>query len=266
MAETSGGPGGRVFVSYRRGDASYPAAWLFDQLTARFGSDRVFMDVDSIEPGDDFAEVIADAVGSCAVLLAVIGDRWLVAADDNGRRRLDDPGDFVRLEIEAALARGVRVIPVLVDGARVPRPDQLPASLATLARRQAAELSHSRSSSDLTSLLNVLDRALAPVAPPDRQQLPSSTRPAAKAETAPRDTVSALPASITCFQDDDTGSSAGAKLIPAVTSSTPNVNPGPPTSCFTALAARTSQAARSTGPGTTSSSATRPDKPGDMGS
>ncbi len=205
MAETSGGPGGRVFVSYRRGDASYPAAWLFDQLTARFGSDRVFMDVDSIEPGDDFAEVIADAVGSCAVLLAVIGDRWLVAADDNGRRRLDDPGDFVRLEIEAALARGVRVIPVLVDGARVPRPDQLPASLATLARRQAAELSHSRSSSDLTSLLNVLDRALAPVAPPDRQQLPSSTRPAAKAETAPRDTVSALPASITCFQDDDTG-------------------------------------------------------------
>lgn len=205
MAKASGGPGGRIFISYRRGGASYPAAWLFDQLTARFGSDRVFMDVDSIEPGDDFAEVIADAVGCCAVLLAVIGDRWLAAADESGRRRMDDPADFVRLEIEAALARGVRVIPVLVDGARLPRPDQLPASMATLTRRQAVELSPARFRSDLTSLLTVLDRALTPAAPPARQQIPVPARPAAKAQTALRDTGAALPASITCFQDDDTG-------------------------------------------------------------
>jgi len=199
MAEASGGPGGRIFISYRRGDASYPAAWLFDQFTARFGSDRVFMDVDSIEPGDDFAEIIADAVGRCAVLLAVIGDRWLAAADESGRRRMDDSGDFLRLEIEAALARGVRVIPVLVDGARVPRPDQLPASMAALGRRQAVELRPARFSSDLTSLLTVLDRALTPVAPP------APDHPAAKAQTALRDTAAALPVSITCFQDDDTG-------------------------------------------------------------
>jgi TIR domain len=124
-------PGSRVFISYRREDSGYPAGWLFDQLAASLGADRVFKDVDSIEPGDDFAEVISDAVSSCAVLLAVIGDRWLAAADEDGRR-LDDPGDFVRLEIEAALTRGVRVIPVLVGGARMPRPAQLPPSLASL--------------------------------------------------------------------------------------------------------------------------------------
>lgn len=111
MAEA---PGSRVFISYRREDSGYPAGWLFDQLAASLGADRVFKDADSIEPVDDFAEVISDAVSSCAVL-AVIGDRWLAAADEDGRR-LDDPGDFVRLEIEAALTRGVRVIPVLVGG------------------------------------------------------------------------------------------------------------------------------------------------------
>ena len=98
------GPGGRVFICYRREDAGYPAGWLFDQLTARLGTDRVFKDVDSIQPGDDFADVITEAVSSCAVLLAVIGPRWLATARPD-ERRLDDAGDFVRLEIEAALAR-----------------------------------------------------------------------------------------------------------------------------------------------------------------
>jgi hypothetical protein len=155
----TGAPGGRVFISYRREDAGYPAGWLFDQLAAHLGADRVFKDVDSIEPGDDFVEVITAAVASCAVLLAVIGDRWLMALGQDGRR-LDDPGDFVRLEIEAALARGVRVVPVLVGGAPMPRPDQLPTSLAGLARRQAIELSHARFSSDLAGLLKVLYRIL----------------------------------------------------------------------------------------------------------
>jgi hypothetical protein len=201
------GPGGRVFICYRREDAGYPAGWLFDQLTARLGADRVFKDVDSIEPGDDFADVITEAVSSCAVLLAVIGPRWLAAAGPD-ERRLDDAGDFVRLEIEAALARGVRVIPVLVDGARMPRPDQLPASLAPLARRQAVALSHSRFSADLAALLNVLDRELrtAPVQePPAPRTLPARERPAGKAPAVPRDAAGALPASVTCFRDDDAG-------------------------------------------------------------
>ena len=191
------GPGGRIFISYRREDAGYPAGWLFDQLAARLGADRVFKDVDSIEPGDEFADVIAEAVRSCAVLLAVIGDRWLTAADEDGRR-LDDPGDFVRLEIEAALTRAVRVIPVLVDGARMPRPDQLPASLARLARRQAIELSHSRFSADLTGLLNLLDRELRPAParePPSGRALPARDRPAPGKPRRYRDTAAELPAS-----------------------------------------------------------------------
>jgi hypothetical protein len=123
---------GRIFMSYRREETAYPAGWLFDRLARQFGRQQVFKDVDSIEPGDDFVEVITTAVESCDVLLALIGGRWLTIAGQDGRRRLDDPGDFVRLEIEAALARQVRVIPVLVDGARMPRAEELPPSLAKL--------------------------------------------------------------------------------------------------------------------------------------
>jgi hypothetical protein len=150
----------RVFISYRREDAGYPAGWLFDRLVDHFGDGQVFKDVDSIQPGDDFVEQITAAVGSCAVLLAVIGTRWLTVTGGDGRRRLDSPADFVRLEIEAAFARGVRVIPVLVEGARMPHVAELPATLAPLARRQALELSQSRFGSDVGRLLGVLDRTL----------------------------------------------------------------------------------------------------------
>jgi TIR domain len=91
-----------VFISYLRADSDYPAGWLFDRLAEHFGRDRVFKDVDSLQPGDDFAEVITAAVSSCAALVAVIGERWLTITDEHGRRRLDNPEDFVRLEIEAA--------------------------------------------------------------------------------------------------------------------------------------------------------------------
>jgi hypothetical protein len=114
-----------VFISYRRQESSGLAGRLFDRLAARFGEDRVFMDIDRIELGVDFAEVIAQEVSTCAVLLAVIGPHWLDAADAAGRRRLEDPDDIVRLEIQAALDRDIRVIPILVDGATMPRPQQL---------------------------------------------------------------------------------------------------------------------------------------------
>ena len=135
---------GRIFISYRRGETAYPAGWLYDRLADRYGGEQVFKDVDSIELGDDFVEVITRAVGSCDVLLALIGEDWLTITDADGRRRLDDPHDFVRLEIEAALARDVRVIPILVDGARMPAAEELPNSLSKLARRQALELSPAR--------------------------------------------------------------------------------------------------------------------------
>jgi TIR domain len=150
---------GRIFISYRREETAYPAGWLYNRLADRFGG-QVFKDVDSIELGDDFVEAIAAAVGSCDVLLALIGDEWLTIGDGDGKRRLDDPADFVRLEIEAALARDVLVIPILVDGATMPSAEELPPSLAALSRRQALELSPARFEFDFSRLLKVLEKTL----------------------------------------------------------------------------------------------------------
>jgi hypothetical protein len=175
MAESAAGSTGRIFISYRRDETAYPAGWLFDRLAQHFGSAQVFKDVDSIELGDDFVEVISRAVGSCDVLLALIGDQWLNITDLHGRRRLDDPDDFVRLEIEAALARKVRIIPILVDGANMPRADELPAGLSGLVRRQALELSPSRFEYDTSRLLKVLDATLAEM---QSAQDDASARPA----------------------------------------------------------------------------------------
>lgn len=160
MTASNSASSGGIFISYRREDTAYPAGWLFDRLVDHFGADQVFRDIDSIQLGDDFAEKIRAAVGSCAVLLAVIGDRWLTVTGEDGKRRLDDPSDYVRLEIEAALTRNVLVIPVLVAGARIPHSSQLPASLAKLAGRQALELSPSRFNSDIRYLLSTLDKTL----------------------------------------------------------------------------------------------------------
>src|SRR6266516_14124 len=111
---------GGIFLSYRRQEGSDFAGRLADRLAGRFGEGQVFFDVDAIEPGVDFAEEISRAVAACQVLLAIIGLDWLTTTDERGRRRLDDPDDIVRLEIEAALACGVRVIPILVEGAVMP--------------------------------------------------------------------------------------------------------------------------------------------------
>jgi hypothetical protein len=171
MAGSTAAAPGRIFISYRRAEADFPASWLYERLAARFGEGQVFKDVDSIEPGEDVAEVVAEAVGSCDVLLALIGDRWLTIADEHGNRRLDDPGDLVRLEIEAALERNVRVVPILVGNAKMPRAEQLPASLAMLARRQALELHPNRFKSDLGRLLRVLDRTLEEQQPPRQPEV-----------------------------------------------------------------------------------------------
>jgi hypothetical protein len=163
MAESAAESTGRIFISYRRDETAYPAGWLFDRLAEHFGPTRVFKDVDSIELGDDFVQVITRAVGSCDLLLALIGDEWLTMTDEDGRQRLDDPNDFVCLEIEAALTRNVRIIPILVDGARMPRADELPAGLFGLVHRQALELSPSRFEYDTSRLIKVLDTTLANV-------------------------------------------------------------------------------------------------------
>src|SRR5262249_28456386 len=112
--------GSGIFVSYRRQESSHLAGRLCDRLADRFGEGQVFIDVDTIEPGVDFAAEISRAVAACKVLLALIGPSWLTTTDERGRRRLDDPDDIVRLEIEAALAGDVRIIPILVEGAIMP--------------------------------------------------------------------------------------------------------------------------------------------------
>jgi glycerophosphoryl diester phosphodiesterase len=153
------GEAGRVFISYRRQETAWPARQLYDLLVAELGADRVFKDVDNIEPGDDFVERIQSAVGSCQVLLALIGPQWLTAKDATGARRLDDPEDFVRLEVETALYRDdVRVIPILVDNASMPSPQELPKGLAALTRRQAVEINPVNF--DTRRLLKVLNDTL----------------------------------------------------------------------------------------------------------
>jgi hypothetical protein len=152
----------RIFVSYRREESAYPANWLCRRLAEHFSDDQVFMDVDAIELGDNFIDEITIAVGSCEVLLALIGDRWLTMTGAEGQRRIDDPDDLVHLEIEAALARNIRVIPILLDGTRMPRTGDLPTSIAGLANRQALELSPHQFDRDLRRLLNLLDNTLSP--------------------------------------------------------------------------------------------------------
>src|SRR5215218_7170811 len=153
------GEAGRVFISYRRQETAWPARQLYDLLIAELGANRVFKDVDNIEPGDDFVERIQWAVGSCQVLLALIGPQWLTVKDATGARRIDDPTDFVRLEVETALKRDdVRVIPILVDNAKMPAPQELPTGLAALTRRQAVEINPVNF--DTRRLLRVLNDTL----------------------------------------------------------------------------------------------------------
>ncbi|HEY6687185.1 MAG TPA: TIR domain-containing protein, partial [Propionibacteriaceae bacterium] len=131
---------GRIFISYRRQETAWPARQLYDVLVKHFAAEQVFKDVDNIDPGDDFVERVAAAVGSCDVLLVLIGPQWLTISDEKGHRRLDNPEDYVRLEIETALTRKIRVIPILVDEARIPRANELPPTLAALVRRNAVEI------------------------------------------------------------------------------------------------------------------------------
>ena len=148
-----------IFISYRRDDSAPYAGRLYDRLSAHFGAaGEVFMDIDQIEPGEDFVEVIERKVGACETAVVLIGKGWLGAADARGARRLDDPADFVRLEVAAALQRGVRVVPVLVGGAAMPRATELPVPLAALSRRNAVELSDSRFHRDVDRLIAALAR------------------------------------------------------------------------------------------------------------
>lgn len=146
---------GGIFISYRRDDSAGFAGRLADALEAEFGHGSVFRDVDDIHPGEDFVAAIHRHLEGVDSVLVMIGPRWLAAGGD-GRRRLDDPDDFVRREIEVALDSDKPVIPVLVGGTSMPAEAELPAAIAGLARRQAAGLSDDRWSADLARLVAAL--------------------------------------------------------------------------------------------------------------
>ena len=150
----------RIFICYRREDASGHAGRLRDLLSAEFGAAEIFRDIDAIGPGDDFVRMMSGAIASCAVFLAVIGRHWLTAAAGDGSRRLDDPDDHVRGEIAEALKRGVRVIPVLVQDARMPSARELPEPLKGLAARNAIALDDEGWESDVQRLAAAIRQEL----------------------------------------------------------------------------------------------------------
>ena len=158
---------------------------MSDDLGARFGTTKVFMDVDAIQVGRDFRKAIHENVGECSILLAMIGPEWVDARSVDGARRLDSDSDYVRLEIAAALRRDILVVPVLVRGARMPNADQLPEEIRDLAYRNAVELTHARWKSDV----QVLSQALAPC----MEEAPASAPAQALPETRPASETSAAP-------------------------------------------------------------------------
>ena len=147
-----------IFINYRRGDDQAAAGRLYDQLEGAFTRARIFLDVDSIPPGRDYTEELAQRVNQCDILLAIIGRRWADAVDGDGGRRLDNPNDWVRVEIEFALRLGKHIIPVLVDGAEMPPPAKLPESLRPLTRRNATRLTHERFRADAQGLVAAIGK------------------------------------------------------------------------------------------------------------
>jgi hypothetical protein len=148
-----------IFLSYRRADTQGWAGRLNEALSGAFGGPGLFLDTESIAPGDVFADAIEQAVRRCEVMLVLIGPHWLSSRSRAGARRLDDASDYVRLEVAAGLARGLRVIPVLLGQASMPRAEELPEPLAGLALRQAFELSDTRWDHDCGRLFKAIQRS-----------------------------------------------------------------------------------------------------------
>jgi hypothetical protein len=146
----------KVFICYRRDDSAGHAGRVHDRLEREFGRDLAFMDVDAVPLGANFIKILREEVAKCDVLLAVIGPNWLDARDEDGNRRLDNANDFVRIEIAAALQRDIPVIPVLLDGARIPRADQLTGDLAELTQRNGLEVRHASFQYDMDKLIRGL--------------------------------------------------------------------------------------------------------------
>ena len=150
-----------IFISYRRDDSAGHAGRLFDHLKQRFGAERVFMDVTDIAPGTDFVDAIERALASCRVLITIIGRDWLACTDQSGQPRINNPHDFVYLETYTGLARAVPIIPVLVEGASMPRTEALPSALQPLTRFQAVALSDAHWDAEVLEVIDAIENLLA---------------------------------------------------------------------------------------------------------
>lgn len=201
----------KIFVSYRRNDSPSATGRLQDALVQHFGDESVFVDVKDLVDGTKYRDAIDAALGSCSVMLVVIGPRWVDARDAEGRRKLDLEADIVRHEIRSAFARGIPVIPLLVEGAALPREQDLPDELRPLRDHQARELEYERWAADSRELLRVLETrhgiavqrrgeaaAIRPPEPPRAREAtparapsPDAARPATS--PAPRSSGSAAP-------------------------------------------------------------------------
>src|SRR5215470_858250 len=168
---------GGIFINYRGDDSQTAAALIDRELTARFGNDQVFLDCRSIPAGRDFGEELLGRVRACRVLLVVIGPHWLTLTDETGRRRIDDPRDWLRREIVEAFTHGLPVIPVLIDRATLPAETELPQDIAGLSRRQYVPLRRRYTAVDLTFLIERVteadpELAEAPIRQPSRGPVP----------------------------------------------------------------------------------------------
>jgi hypothetical protein len=167
----------KIFMCYRQRDNAGYAGRISDHLGRHFGPGAVFRDVETMPYGDDFVAVVQETVAGCRAFLVIIGPHWLVTGD--GDRRLDDPRDFVRLEIESALAKNIRVIPVLIDGARMPAAHELPPGIASIATRHAVEITDGRFEYDITRLIKAIELTRPPTPPagrPTTEEGPGSPR------------------------------------------------------------------------------------------
>ena len=213
---------GRIFINYRREDSRGDARSLFERLNTDFPR-QIFMDVSRLEPGEDFVEAIEREVASCEALIVLIGKQWLTVPAEDGRRRLDDPGDFVRLEIATALKRKTLVIPILVGGASMPSVDSLPEDLQRLTRRQALHITDQDWDHDVGRLVQVLKRALehsrerigSPVSPDEREEIPAPRR-RAQGAVARGDWATAIAELRECLAPDPNDAGAAADLRAAL--------------------------------------------------
>ena len=153
-------PQKRIFISYRRSDAAGHAGRLYDYLKNYFGSERIFFDVDTIQPGANFEQRINNELDNSEAILVLIGNQWLDSKDKDGNRRLDNPHDYVRFEVEAALGKNITVIPLLLHGTQMPSAIVLPDTLHDLSRRNAIRLNDDHWNSDCNLLAGILKKTL----------------------------------------------------------------------------------------------------------